>query len=283
MRNTQVVNLLCFSHLIKDESTSMITNIDLRKNVLKCLAPLAMDAIPHQDAHRNEHHNMPNVDPTRFLPVHGTTQTPQADATSWCHTTRFLMIQHIKFWKKAVFASLLWSIKTERFKLGLVPTRGDIISYGYCLNRLASANIWSWNRYHVNFLRETSTAKTFSNLPKINNTLIHWKICNDTKIWATFFELLNFRETILVESKSKLSSQASLTRDAVCLWLLKAIRSAWNQWDLWTIDSFTTFIRVIFWINKSFPSSQTSIFSSVASGGKPDLISIENAHQLFLK
>lgn len=131
MRNTQFVNLLCFPHLIKDESTSMIT------------APLAMDAIPHQDAHRNEHHNMPNVDPTRFLPVHGTTRTPQVDATSWCNTTRFLMIQHIKFWKKCL-ASLLWSIKTERFKLCLVPTRGDIISYGYCLNRLASANIWSW-------------------------------------------------------------------------------------------------------------------------------------------
>ena len=242
-----------------------------------------MDAIPHQDAHRNEHHNMPNVDPTRFLPVHGTTRTPQVDATSWCHTTRFLMIQHIKFWKKRPLH--LCCDQSKQKDSNCASFQHEVTSYPMDTAWIVSPQQTSanMNHYHVNFLRETSTAKTFSNLPKINNTLIHWKICNDTKIWATFFELLNFRETILVESKSKLSSQASLTRDAVCLWLLKAIRSAWNQWDLWTIDSFTTFIRVIFWINKSFPSSQTSIFSSVASGGKPDLISIENAHQLFLK
>ena len=134
-----------------------------------------MDAIPHQDAHRNEHHNMPNVDPTRFLPVHGTTRTPQVDATSWCNTTRFLMIRHINFWKKAPPPSLLWSIKTERFKLCLVPTRGDIISYGYCLNRLASANVWSWIIIMSISPGKHQPQKHYLILKK---TTIHWYIGN---------------------------------------------------------------------------------------------------------
>ena len=133
----------------------------------------------------------------------------------------FWWLHHIKFWKKAVFASLLWSIKTERFKLCLVPTGGDIISYGYCLNRLASANIWSWIVIMSISSGKHQPQKHYLIFKKTNNTVIHWKIYNDTKNLSYLFWASEFLGNDLVESKSKLSSQASLTRDAVCLMAVK--------------------------------------------------------------
>lgn len=177
MRNTQFADTCCvFSHLITDESTSMIT------------APLAMDAIRHQDAHRNEHHNMPNVDPTRFLPVHGTTWTPQVDATSWCNTTRFLMITSYQILEKS--ALHLCCDQSKQKDSNCASFQQEVTSYPMDTAWIVSPQQTSanMNHYHVNFLRETSTAKKkISNLQKNNNTLIHWKIYNDTKIWATLY------------------------------------------------------------------------------------------------